>query len=37
VHASNIRKIIHWYNILVQHTPELFGAVVQETPPASLT
>lgn len=37
VHASNIRKIIHWYNILVRHTPELFGAVVQETPPASLT
>ncbi len=37
VHASNIRKIIHWYNILVQRTPELFGAVVQETSPASLT
>jgi hypothetical protein len=31
VHVSNIRKIIHWYNILVQHTPELFSAVVQDT------
>jgi Domain of unknown function (DUF5606) len=31
VHVSHLRKIVHWYNILVQHTPELFGAVVQDT------
>jgi len=37
VHASSIRKIIHWYNILVEHIPELFGAAAQETPPDSLT
>ncbi len=36
VHVSNIKKIIHWYNILVKHTPELFSAAVQETPPDSL-
>lgn len=31
VYASNIRKIIHWYNLLVKHTPELFSTAVQET------
>jgi Domain of unknown function (DUF5606) len=30
VHVSNIRKIIHWYNTLVQYTPELFGAAAQD-------
>ncbi|MFM2428266.1 MAG: hypothetical protein RL012_150 [Bacteroidota bacterium] len=28
VHTSNIRKIIHWYNILVKHAPEIFSAAV---------
>jgi hypothetical protein len=32
VYASNIKKIIHWYNLLVKHTPDLFGAEGQETP-----
>lgn len=24
VYASNIKKIIHWYNVLAQHLPEIF-------------
>lgn len=32
VYTSNIWKIIHWYNILVVYTPELFLTEAQETP-----
>ena len=35
VYESNIRKIIHWYNVLVKYSPELFGAEAQETSPES--
>jgi hypothetical protein len=36
VYASNIKKIIHWYNLLVKYTPELFSTEVQETLSKSL-
>jgi hypothetical protein len=36
VYASSIKKIIHWYNLLVKHTPQLFDAEGQATPPDSL-
>ncbi len=36
VYASSIKKIIHWYNLLVKYTPELFSTEVQETLSKSL-
>ena len=31
VYPSNIKKIVHWYNLLVQYLPELFEADDQDT------